>query len=202
MFYDGDLLELLIDGLGRASPLEDPEACIYGYGSIRFLTCSTVQERAELTNIRDFNRNWSEQFELPRKPSTAPNLGETQNIQNERQQREFVEKLSKQDALVVRLSHHGAVQLMILHLQMLNEAGAVQKLTGPPLHSLYQLSAALRALADIRQTSSSFEQLENSNLTFATTSIQLELACPHLVRAAEVAIGEIEVQANIVRTLR
>lgn len=201
LFYDGDLLELLIDGLGRASPLEDPEACIYGYGSIRFLTCSTLQERAELTNIRDFNRNWSEQFELPRKPSTAPNLGESQSHKNGTQQREFVEKLWKQDALVVRLSHHGAVQLMILHLQMLNEAGAVQKLSGPPLHSLYQLSAALRALADVRQTSSSFEQLENSNQTFRT-SIQLELACPHLVRAAEVAIGEVEIQANIVRTLR
>ncbi|KNC28656.1 hypothetical protein FF38_04923 [Lucilia cuprina] len=199
LFYDSDLLELLIDGLGRASPLEDPEACIYGYGSIRFLTCSTVQERAELTTIKDFNRNWSEQFELPRKPSTAPNLGEGHTLQTDKQQKEFVEKLSKQDALVVRLSRHGAVQLMILHLQMLNEAGATQKLNGPPLHSLYQLSAALRALADVRQISSSLEQLENPN--FNTTKIQLELACPHLVRAAEVTIGEIEVQANIVRTL-
>ncbi|KAM7349358.1 armadillo repeat-containing protein 2 isoform 2-T2 [Cochliomyia hominivorax] len=201
LFYDSDILELLIDGLGRASPLEDPEACIYGYGSIRFLTCSTVQERAELTTIKDFNRNWSEQFELPRKPSTAPNLGETQYLKTDRNQKEFVDKVSKQDALVVRLSRNGAVQLMILHLQMLNEAGATQKLSGPPLHSLYQLSAALRALADVRQISSSIEQLENANQNFNSTSIQLELACPHLVRAAEVTIGEVEVQANIVRTL-
>ena len=31
--------------------------------------------------------------------------------------------------------------------------------------------------------------------------IQLHLACPHLVRAAEICIGENEVQANIIRTL-
>lgn len=202
MFYESDLLELLIDGLGRASPLEDPEACIYGYGSIRFLTCSTVQERAELTAIKDFSPNWAAQLELPRKPSTAPNLGENQNFFNEAQQKNFAEKLSMQDALVVRLSRHGAVQLMVLHLQMLNEAGAAQKLSGPPLHSLYQLSAALRALADVKQSLSSFAQLDNSNQNLKTTNIQLELACPHLIRAAEITIGEIEVQANIVRTLR
>lgn len=202
LFYDSDLLELLIDGLGRASPLEDPEACIYGYGSIRFLTCSTGQERAELTALKDINRNWSEQLELPRKPSTAPNLGEASKQQTEKLQKDYVDKLTKQDALVVRLARHGAVQLMILHLQMLNESGATKKLSGPPLHSLYQLSAALRALSDVRQISSSLEQLENSNQSLNTTNIQLELACPHLIKAAEVTIGEVEVQANIVRTLR
>lgn len=204
LFHETDLLELLIDGLGRASPLEDPEACIYGYGSIRFLTCNTSQERAELTAIKDINRNWSsEHLELPRKPNTAPNLGEYNKSTYDKNHSEYLQKLTKQDALVLRLSRHGAVQLMVLHLQMLNEAGSTQKLAGPPLHSLYQLSAALRALADVRQITSSMEQLDSSSChTLSTTSIQLELACPHLIKAAEVTIGEVEVQANIVRTLR
>uniref|UniRef100_A0A1I8MQS6 Uncharacterized protein n=1 Tax=Musca domestica TaxID=7370 RepID=A0A1I8MQS6_MUSDO len=201
LFHENDILELLIDGLGRASPLDDPEACIYGYGSIRFLTCSTNQERAELTAIKDLNRNWSEQVELPRKPNTAPNLGEYPKVSSEKSKTEYVQKLSKQDALVLRLSRHGAVQLMILHLQMLNEAGAARKLEGPPLHSLYQLSAALRALADVRKIISSLESLDISRPHFDNTSIHLELACPHLIKAAEVTIGEIEVQANIIRTL-
>ncbi|XP_073833289.1 armadillo repeat-containing protein 2 [Musca autumnalis] len=202
LFHENDILELLIDGLGRASPLDDPEACIYGYGSIRFLTCSTNQERAELTAIKDLNRNWSEQMELPRKPNTAPNLGEYPKVgSSEKSKTEYVQKLSKQDALVLRLSRHGAVQLMILHLQMLNEAGAARKLEGPPLHSLYQLSAALRALADVRKIISSLESLDISRPHFDNTSIHLELACPHLIKAAEVTIGEIEVQANIIRTL-
>ncbi|XP_061387302.1 armadillo repeat-containing protein 2-like [Musca vetustissima] len=206
LFHENDILELLIDGLGRASPLDDPEACIYGYGSIRFLTCSTNQERAELTAIKDLNRNWAEQVtELPRKPNTAPNLGEYPTKMGggsiEKSKTEYVQKLSKQDALVLRLSRHGAVQLMILHLQMLNEAGAARKLEGPPLHSLYQLSAALRALADVRKIISSLESLDISRPHFDNTSIHLELACPHLIKAAEVTIGEIEVQANIVRTL-
>lgn len=35
-------VELLIDGLGRASPIEDSEACIYGYGSVRFLANAVI----------------------------------------------------------------------------------------------------------------------------------------------------------------
>uniref|UniRef100_A0A1A9WVC8 Armadillo repeat-containing protein 2 n=1 Tax=Glossina brevipalpis TaxID=37001 RepID=A0A1A9WVC8_9MUSC len=198
LFHDNDILELLVDGLGRASPLEDPEACIYGYGSIRFLTCNSCQERAELNAFKDINRNWFEQLELPRKPATAPALGEIHKME-----REFKQKLNKQDELVIRLARHGAVQLMILHLQMLNETGAAQKLSGPPLHSLYQLSAALRAFADIRQYSSSLEKLEThtESIQYSSNNIQLELACPHLIKAAEITIGEIEVQNNVVRTL-
>lgn len=206
LFHDNDLLELLIDGLGRASPLEDPEACIYGYGAIRFLTCSSVQEREELTAIKDFNSNWTGNAELPLKPNTAPSLGDPakNNALRMLLQEKFMSKVSKQDALVVLLARNGAVQLMILHLQILNETGATRKLTGPPLHSLYQLSAALRALADVRKISTTMDNLEGSKLVsqVGDTSIQLELACPHLIKAAEVAIGEIEVQANIVRTLR
>lgn len=31
-------LDLFIDALGSASPLEDAEACVYGYGALKFLT--------------------------------------------------------------------------------------------------------------------------------------------------------------------
>ncbi|XP_050092586.1 armadillo repeat-containing protein 2-like [Anopheles aquasalis] len=37
LFMESDVPELLVDGLGRASPIDDPEACIYGYGAVRFL---------------------------------------------------------------------------------------------------------------------------------------------------------------------
>lgn len=30
--------ELFVDSLGRASPIDDAEACIYGYGALKFLT--------------------------------------------------------------------------------------------------------------------------------------------------------------------
>lgn len=90
--------------------------------------------------------------------------------------------------------------------------GAHTKLSGPPLHSLFQLSGALRALAGFPVVT----QPIVSRSVFTTTQsnkfpqireviepqdIQLELAGPHLVRAAEVCIGESEVQGNIVRTL-
>ncbi|KAK9511340.1 hypothetical protein O3M35_000009 [Rhynocoris fuscipes] len=38
MFLESDLLELFVESLGRASPIDDAEACIYGYGAIKFLT--------------------------------------------------------------------------------------------------------------------------------------------------------------------
>uniref|UniRef100_A0A182KHK2 WAPL domain-containing protein n=1 Tax=Anopheles christyi TaxID=43041 RepID=A0A182KHK2_9DIPT len=41
LFIDSDVPELLVDGLGRASPIDDSEACIYGYGAVRFLTGSS-----------------------------------------------------------------------------------------------------------------------------------------------------------------
>lgn len=37
--------------------------------------------------------------------------------------------------------------------------------------------------------------------SFDEQDIQLHLACPHLVRAAEICLGDTEVQANIIRTL-
>lgn len=75
---NSDVPELLIEGIGRASPIEEPEACIYGYGAVRFLTNAIVSTR---------------------RPSTP-----TEN------------------SIGRRLARHGAVPLMVLHLQMINEA--------------------------------------------------------------------------------
>ncbi|KAH8368275.1 hypothetical protein KR084_009206 [Drosophila pseudotakahashii] len=182
LFHEHDVLELLIDGLGHASPLDEPEACIYAYGCIRFLTASSAQERDDA-----LNRNWiglessSESHPLPIPALMPPALSAISAALCPR-------KLTGQQTLVSRLARHGAVELMILHLQMLNEAGATKRLQGPPLHTLYQLSAAMRALADVSQQQQRLQ-------------LQLQLACPHLIRAAEVSMGELEVQANVVRTL-
>lgn len=32
------ILEHFLDALGRSSPLDDAEACVYGYGAVKFLT--------------------------------------------------------------------------------------------------------------------------------------------------------------------
>lgn len=57
----------------------------------------------------------------------------------------------------------------------------------PP--SLY--SATPKDMASCPQIQESYEEQD----------IQLHLACPHLVRAAEICLGDTEVQANIIRTL-
>ncbi|XP_035791044.1 armadillo repeat-containing protein 2-like isoform X1 [Anopheles albimanus] len=44
LFVDSDVPELLVDGLGRASPIDDPEACIYGYGAVRFLAGASNED--------------------------------------------------------------------------------------------------------------------------------------------------------------
>ncbi|XP_022214040.1 armadillo repeat-containing protein 2 [Drosophila obscura] len=180
LFHDHDVLELLIDGLGRASPLDEPEACIYAYGCIRFLTASSAQDRDDA-----LNRNWIGLGEAIKAPLAAPVSATLSAVPAAVL---CPRKLTGQQTLVSRLARHGAVELMILHLQMLNEAGATKRLTGPPLHTLYQLSAAMRALADVSQQQQRLQ-------------LQLQLACPHLIRAAEVSMGELEVQANVVRTL-
>lgn len=86
LFVDSDVPELLIDGLGRASPLEEPEACIYGYGAVRFLANASMSAPKDVS-----------------KPLTSS--GKT-----------------RQRTIAHRLARHGAVQLMVLHLQILNEA--------------------------------------------------------------------------------
>uniref|UniRef100_A0A146LPT6 Armadillo repeat-containing protein 2 n=3 Tax=Lygus hesperus TaxID=30085 RepID=A0A146LPT6_LYGHE len=38
LFLQGGILEIFVDSIGRASPIDDAEACIYGYGALKFLT--------------------------------------------------------------------------------------------------------------------------------------------------------------------
>ncbi|XP_058831103.1 armadillo repeat-containing protein 2 [Topomyia yanbarensis] len=173
LFADSDVPELLVDGLGRASPADEPEACIYGYGAIRFLAGSAA-------SVTQKNK-----LEATREHST------------------------RQKSLAFRLARHGLVQLMILHLKMLNEMGSTKKLSGPPLHALFQLSGALRTLAGVPSIgnclSTTRSLLNSTNPQIKETQesemIQLELAGPLLVRAAEMCIEEPEVQANVIRTL-
>lgn len=110
-------------------------------------------------------------------------------------------KVSKHKSLAYRLVKHGIIQLMIVHLQILNEFGSTSKLCGQPLHALYQLSGALRVLSG----SPIFVQVINMRHSRATAideeDTHLEMAGKHLVRAAEICMDEIEVQTNIIRTL-
>jgi hypothetical protein len=181
LFIDSDVPELLVDGLGRASPTEEPEACIYGYGAIRFLATA---------NTNTLNKKSRE------------NDGKTKVT------------IPKAKSLAYRLARHGIIQLMIIHLQILNESGSRSKLSGPPLHALYQLSGALRALSGspvFAQIISSKSLLSSNDAEKKKSSqnkeahepqdVHLELAGKHLVRAAEVCMDEPEVQANIIRTL-
>lgn len=78
--------ELLIEGIGRASPIEDPEACIYGYGAVRFLTNAIVSSSGSNGNAAD---------------------------------------RKKHKTLGRRLARHGVVPLMVLHLQIVNEAVSI-----------------------------------------------------------------------------
>nr|CAH7759819.1 unnamed protein product [Callosobruchus chinensis] len=46
LFFQNNLLELFLDALGRSSPLDDAEACVYGYGAVKFLTMNPkLQEK-------------------------------------------------------------------------------------------------------------------------------------------------------------
>lgn len=79
-------VELLVEGMGRASPIDDPEACIYGFGAIRFLTNAIV-------------------------PTDGSNFNNTDRKNHE--------------ILGRRLARHGVVPLMVLHLQIINEAVSI-----------------------------------------------------------------------------
>lgn len=169
LFIDSDVPELLVEALGKVIPTADgdPEAAIYGYGSIRFLATA--------------NSNT-----LSKKTENA----ESKTIE-----------VSKHKSLAYRLVKHGIIQLMIVHLQILNEYGSTTKLCGQPLHALYQLSGALRTLSG----SPIFAQIIKMRTSRASSideqDTHLEIAGKHLVRAAEICMDEIEVQTNIIRTL-
>lgn len=169
LFIDSDVPELLVDALGKVSPTADgdPEAAIYGYGSIRFLATA---------NSNTLNKK-------------------TENADSK------TIKVSKHKSLAYRLVKKGIIQLMIVHLQILNEYGSTAKLCGQPLHALYQLSGALRTLSG----SPIFAQIINMRHSRASSideqDTHLEIAGKHLIRAAEICMSEIEVQTNIIRTL-
>lgn len=97
--------ELLIDGLGRASPIEDAEACIYGYGAVRFLANAIVCTT-----------------------SATPPTPTTPNDINRQSQPFILATTKKQKTLACRLIGHGAIPLMILHLQMINAAVRITRL--------------------------------------------------------------------------
>ncbi|PNF40949.1 hypothetical protein B7P43_G08853 [Cryptotermes secundus] len=42
LFLEDNILELFVEVLGSASPLEDAESCVYGYGALKFLTMNNV----------------------------------------------------------------------------------------------------------------------------------------------------------------
>lgn len=90
LFVDSDVPELLVDGLGRASPLDEPEACIYGYGAVRFLANASIAAPKDSS---------------AKQPTVAMSASR-----------------GRQKTLAYRMARHGVVQLMVLHLQMLNAA--------------------------------------------------------------------------------
>uniref|UniRef100_A0A182JG96 Armadillo repeat-containing protein 2 n=1 Tax=Anopheles atroparvus TaxID=41427 RepID=A0A182JG96_ANOAO len=163
---------LLVDGLGRASPIDDPEACIYGYGAVRFLAGSS---------------------------NGTPNGTQPEKF--------YPPEASSQQSLVFRLVKHGLYQLMVLHMKIINEAATTRRLSGSPLHALFQLSGALRTLAgshvlhNCHASDHPPEPATSEGEEEQQDVAQTEQAVPLLVRAAEMCIEEPEVQANIVRTL-
>ncbi|XP_037082469.1 armadillo repeat-containing protein 2-like [Pollicipes pollicipes] len=42
LFLEGNILEHLLETVGRSSPLEDGEACVYSYGALKFLTMNAT----------------------------------------------------------------------------------------------------------------------------------------------------------------
>ncbi|KAJ3654800.1 hypothetical protein Zmor_013962 [Zophobas morio] len=89
LFFQKNILELFLDALGRSSPLDDAEACVYGYGSVKFLTMNTK--------------------------------------------------------LLDKILSLGILQLMVLHVKIINNAKA-DKTSMPEQtnHALFQLTGALR----------------------------------------------------------
>ena len=41
LFLEGNLLDLLLEAVACVPPLEQPEACVYGYGALKFLTMNS-----------------------------------------------------------------------------------------------------------------------------------------------------------------
>lgn len=214
LFIDSDVPELLVDALGRVNPtaegklfsieiarekknllhnnvlclkmpIGEPEAAIYGYGAIRFLATAnlnTLSKKSEITEGKT--------IKVSKQKSIAYRLVKV---------RKLIEILFMTFILI--FSQHGIIQLMIVHLQILNEYGSTHKLCGQPLHSLFQLSAALRVLSGSPIFAQIIKMKHSRASSIDEEDTHLEIAGKHLVRAAEICMDEIEVQTNIIRTL-
>lgn len=152
--------------MGRASPIEDAEACIYGYGAVRFLanavlstpvaTPTTKTPTGKLATSATGTIGLSgsggdgggggvgegmeaiqagggtKAIAVPTKTtdmkSTTTAQPQPPNTIN-RQSQQFVlaTATKKQKTLACRLIGHGAIPLMVLHLQMINAAVRIQQ---------------------------------------------------------------------------
>lgn len=121
-----------MDALGRSSPLDDAEACIYGYGAIKFLTMNAT--------------------------------------------------------LLDKILNLGILQLMVLHMKLVNAAKREKSsIPEPTNHVLYQLTGALRNLAS--------EETMYDN--FVNCGVITELC-----QLLELFHSDIDVVSNITRNLR
>uniref|UniRef100_A0A182M076 Armadillo repeat-containing protein 2 n=1 Tax=Anopheles culicifacies TaxID=139723 RepID=A0A182M076_9DIPT len=178
LFIDSDVPELLVDGLGRASPIDDSEACIYGYGAVRFLTGSS---------------NGS---------NTTANSGA--EVVDYLPQRSLAVRLAKQGLCQLMVLHLKMINEIASTTQLSGSPlHALFQLSGA-LRTL----AGNRSIVGSRVCQVSDQQQQQPQTNHPTLLededqdiAQIEQAVPLLVRAAEMCIKEPEVQANIIRTL-
>ncbi|CAG9859619.1 unnamed protein product [Phyllotreta striolata] len=131
LFFQNNLLELFLDALGRSSPLDDAEACVYGYGAVKFLTMN--------------------------------------------------QKLMK------KILDLGILQLMVLHMKIINVAKMEKSLMPDQTHhALYQLTGALRHLVSEDQAYDGFIECGT---------------VPQLCQTLEIFAADMDIVANISRTL-
>ncbi|KAF2880199.1 hypothetical protein ILUMI_26000 [Ignelater luminosus] len=131
LFLEKNILDLFVDALGRCSPLDDGEACVYGYGSVKFLTMNSK--------------------------------------------------------LLKRILELGILQLMVLHIKIINNA-KLEKIQIPEQtdHALFQLTGALRNLA-------SDEDIYND---FVSTETVYQLC-----QTMDLFSSNLDIVSNISRTL-
>ncbi|XP_039294214.1 armadillo repeat-containing protein 2 isoform X2 [Nilaparvata lugens] len=130
-FLENNILALFVESLGRASPLEDAEACIYGYGALKFLTMNS--------------------------------------------------------ALSAALLQLGLLQLIVLHMKIVNNSRLeLSPIAEPTSHALFQLTGALRNLA--------------SDSTQYAALLQTG-AITQLCRSLQLFSADLDLVCNISRTL-
>ena len=129
-FLNSDTLELIINSVGGACPVNDSEALVYGYGALKFLTMNS----------------------------------------------ETREKLKKM----------GILDLVLLHLKLINESKAERKIPDETSHVLFQLTGVIRNLVNDVST-------QNRLVTMS--------GIPLICRCLELFITDLDVVCNITRTL-